>query len=123
MPMQVATKQVQPPVKPLQRVVTPLQRVTGMRNSRPVNNETYHVSTTKRRKKLAEKILKVINHKLSCYRKPTLKKSTKKNPTQQYTLRKRKPIIYNDSIRKHVPTRQEEGSTQQFAKENRTKVL
>ena len=40
-PKRTTKKKIQPSVKPIQRAVLPLHRVTGRRNSRPVNNETY----------------------------------------------------------------------------------
>ena len=79
---------VQSPVKLIRRVVAPPQRVAGIRKSHPANKATYQVNITKRRKRLAAKIQKVINHKLSCYRTPIVTKPIRETSTQQYTLKK-----------------------------------
>ena len=82
---------------PSQRVSAPSQRLVTPRQKTILRNAIQQVSVKKRRKKLAEELVKAIQHKLSRYRSPILKK---KQVTQKkvYTLRKRKTINYKSKM-------------------------
>ena len=82
---------------PDQRVGAPLQQVTP-RQKVILDQAIQRVNLKKRRKKLANKLVKVIRHRLSKYRSP-VKKKKEVLTTSTYSLRNRKKqISYNGKL-------------------------
>ena len=88
---------VQRVVSPAQRVITPRQKMTS-RQKVMLDNAMQKVNLKKRKKKIADKLMKMIQHKLSKYRSPIQKK--KELPVNKgYPKRKKKVNYYEVSKR------------------------